>query len=114
MSLKDNLNKLNKLAGKAKEVAEKSGDKIAAGVDKATDKLDEKTGGKYHDKLEKVDSLAAKLDKKSDAEGAEAPAAEAPAAEAPAAAASFPTPTPAEPVAGDTPASGEAGGTPTA
>ena len=79
MSLKDNLNKLNKLAGKAKEVAEKSGDKIAAGVDKATDKLDEKTGGKYHDKLEKVDSLAAKLDKTgaASAEGSAAPAADA-------------------------------------
>jgi hypothetical protein len=114
MSLKDNLNKLNKLAGKAKEVAEKSGDKIAAGVDKATDKLDEKTGGKYHDKLEKVDSLAAKLDKKSGAEDTGATAADVPAAAAPAAAASFPTPSPAEPAAADTPAAGEGGSTPTA
>lgn len=63
MSLKDNL---NKIADKAKDVADKSGDKIAAGVDKVTDKIDEKTGGKYHDKLEKVDELAAKLDKKGD------------------------------------------------
>ena len=60
MSLKDNL---GKIAGKAKVVAEKSGDKIASGVDKATDKIDKKTGGKYHDKLEKVDKLASKLDK---------------------------------------------------
>jgi hypothetical protein len=60
MSLKENL---GKIAGKAKVVAEKSGDKIASGVDKATDKLDKKTGGKYHDKLEKVDKLASKLDK---------------------------------------------------
>ena len=60
MSLKDNL---GKIAGKAKVVAEKSGDKIASGVDKATDKIDKKTGGKYHDKLEKVDNLASKLDK---------------------------------------------------
>jgi len=60
MSLKDNL---GKIAGKAKVVAEKSGDKIASGVDKATDKIDKKTGGKYHDKLEKVDKLTAKLDK---------------------------------------------------
>jgi hypothetical protein len=60
MSLKENL---GKIAGKAKVVAEKSGDKIASGVDKATDKIDKKTGGKYHDKLEKVDKLASKLDK---------------------------------------------------
>ena len=60
MALKDNL---GKLASKAKVVAEKSGDKIASGVDKATDKIDKKTGGKYHDKLEKVDNLASKLDK---------------------------------------------------
>ena len=60
MSLKGNL---GKIAGKAKVVAEKSGDKIASGVDKATDKIDKKTGGKYHDKLEKVDKLASKLDK---------------------------------------------------
>ena len=55
---------LNKLTGKAKGVAEKSGDKIAGGVDKVTDKLDEKTGGKYHDKLEKIDGLASKLESK--------------------------------------------------
>jgi hypothetical protein len=60
MSLKDNL---GKIADKAKDIAEKSGDKIADGVDKVTDKIDEKTGGKYHDKLEKIDGLAAKLDK---------------------------------------------------
>jgi hypothetical protein len=60
MSLKENL---GKFAGKAKVVAEKSGDKIASGVDKATDKIDKKTGGKYHDKLEKVDKLTSKLDK---------------------------------------------------
>ena len=80
MSLKDNLNKLNKIADKAKVVVEKSGDKIAEGVDKATDMVDKKTGGKYHDKLEKVDQLAAKLDKKDDkaaGDEAETPAAEA-------------------------------------
>ena len=71
MSLKDNL---GKLADKAKDVVEKSGDKIAEGVDKATDFVDDKTHGKYHDKLEKVDGLAQKLDKK-DAAG-DAPAAE--------------------------------------
>ena len=73
MALKDNL---SKIAGKAKVVAEKSGDKIASGVDKATDKIDKKTGGKYHDKLEKVDKLTSKLDKDKDAgaAGADAPA----------------------------------------
>jgi hypothetical protein len=54
---------LGKLAKLAKQVVDKSGDKIAAGVDKATDKIDSKTGGKYKDKLEKLDNLAAKLDK---------------------------------------------------
>ena len=80
MSLKDNL---GKIAGKAKVVAEKSGDKIASGVDKATDKLDKKTGGKYHDKLEKVDKLASKLDKDKEAgaTGAAATDANDPAAE---------------------------------
>ena len=80
MSLKDNL---GKIAGKAKVVAEKSGDKSASGVDKATDKLDKKTGGKYHDKLEKVDKLASKLDKDKEAGAADAAATDAtdPAAE---------------------------------
>ena len=64
MSLKDNL---SKFAGKAKDVVDKSGDKIASGVDKATDMVDKKTHGKHHDKLEKLDNLAAKLDKKSGA-----------------------------------------------
>jgi hypothetical protein len=81
MSLKDNL---AKVAGKAKVVAEKSGDKIASGVDKATDKIDKKTGGKYHDKLEKVDNLASKLDKTKEADaGAAAADADAPEAAAP-------------------------------
>jgi len=74
MSLKDNL---TKIAGKAKVVAEKSGDKIASGVDKATDKIDQKTGGKYHDKLEKVDKLTAKLDKDKDKDAAAGADAEA-------------------------------------
>ena len=71
MALKDNL---GKIASKAKVVAEKSGDKIASGVDKATDKIDKKTGGKYHDKLEKVDNLASKLDKSKEAGAAQADA----------------------------------------
>jgi hypothetical protein len=54
---------LTKLTSKAKEIVDKKGDKIASGVDKVTDKIDQKTKGKYHDKLEKVDNAAAKLDK---------------------------------------------------
>lgn len=53
--------KLGKLANRAKSVVEKKGDKIAAGVDKATDFVDKKTKGKYHDRLEKLDDAAARL-----------------------------------------------------
>ncbi|MGI8685535.1 MAG: antitoxin [Acidimicrobiales bacterium] len=60
-----------KLAQKAKAVVDNNGDKIAAGVGKATDFVDKKTKGKHHDKLEKIDDLAAKLDKtKGDGYGA--------------------------------------------
>jgi len=45
----------------AKKFAMKNKEKIAAGVDKATDAIDKKTGGKYHDKLEKVDDASAKF-----------------------------------------------------
>jgi hypothetical protein len=54
---------LGKLAKKAKDVVDKQGDKIAAGVDKATDVVDKKTKGKYKDKLDKLDGMAEKLDK---------------------------------------------------
>jgi hypothetical protein len=38
-------------------------DKVVEGVDKATDVVDDKTGGKYEDQLEKVDEVVAdKLD----------------------------------------------------
>ena len=46
---------------KVKDVAESQGDKIADGVDKATDMIDDKTGGKFTDQLEKVDDMADKL-----------------------------------------------------
>ena len=45
----------------AKKFAMKNKEKIAAGVDKATDTIDKKTSGKYHDKLEKVDGATAKF-----------------------------------------------------
>jgi MT0933-like antitoxin protein len=35
--------------------------KIASGVDKATDFVDKKTGGKHHDTLDQVDDIAAKI-----------------------------------------------------
>jgi hypothetical protein len=54
---------LKKVTSMAKDLVDKSGDKIASGVDKATDKIDEKTKGKYRDKLDKVDAAAQKLDK---------------------------------------------------
>ncbi len=54
---------LAKLVRMAKQVVDKNGDKIATGVGKATDFVDKKTNGKHHDKLVKLDDLAAKLDK---------------------------------------------------
>lgn len=52
---------LGKLAQKARAVVDKKGDRIASGVDKATDLIDRKTKGKYHDRLEKLDDAAARL-----------------------------------------------------
>ncbi len=73
MGLLDKLKK-NKIAGKAADIAAKSGDKIAAGVDKATDMVDKKTGGKYHDKLEKVDGAVGKAMDKLDGDKTDAAA----------------------------------------
>lgn len=50
-----------KVGDKAGDVAGKVGDAVAGGVDKATDFIDDKTGGKIHDQLEKVDNVAGKL-----------------------------------------------------
>jgi hypothetical protein len=46
---------------KAKDLFDKNKDKIAPTVTKATAAIDKKTGGKYADKLKKVDDAAAKL-----------------------------------------------------
>ena len=70
---------IGKLAKTLKGVVDKQGDKIASGVDKATDFVDKKTKGKYTEKLEKVDKLADKLDKN---KGGERAAAAGPAAAA--------------------------------
>jgi hypothetical protein len=48
---------------KLKGLVGKNGDKIAQGVDKATDMVDKKTGGKHTDKLDKIDDAAKKLGK---------------------------------------------------
>jgi hypothetical protein len=61
---------LDKLKGQAKDAVDKHGDKIAAGVDKAADALDKKTGGKHHDTIVKGSTRAKdaldKLDGKND------------------------------------------------
>jgi len=46
---------------RSKSTAEQHGDKIADGVDKATDVADDKTGGKYTEHLDKADEAADKL-----------------------------------------------------
>ncbi len=57
-------NLLKKNTGKIQKLAEDNADKIADGVDKATNAIDKKTGGKYTDKLNKVDDAVEKaLDK---------------------------------------------------
>jgi hypothetical protein len=50
----------SKNIAKAKALAEKNKDKIASSVNKATDAIDKKTGGKHTDKLKKVDDAAQK------------------------------------------------------
>ena len=46
---------------KAKQLFDKNKDKIGSTVSKATDTIDQKTGGKYADHLRKVDDAAKKL-----------------------------------------------------
>ncbi|WP_280402747.1 antitoxin [Nocardia carnea] len=58
MSLIDNL---KNLAGKGQEVAAKNSDKINQAVDKAGDFLDQKTKGKYADKIQKGKEAARKV-----------------------------------------------------
>lgn len=63
---------------KAKQLAEKNAAKIASGVDKATDTVNKKTGGKYADKLQKVDEAAQKYARQTN--GGATPASETPGA----------------------------------
>ena len=61
---------------KAKAMISKDPKKIVDGIDKATDMIDDKTGGKYSDQLQKVDdTVADKLG--GDMDIADAPADEA-------------------------------------
>ena len=62
------LNKRN--IAKAKALAEKNKDKIASSVNKATDAIDKKTGGKHTDKLKKLDDAAKKFAGDPTADGA--------------------------------------------
>ena len=54
------------LFDKAKKMADGNKDKIADGVDKATDVADDKTGGKHSEHLDKVDDAADKWADKND------------------------------------------------
>jgi len=49
------------LFDKAKNLAKGNADKVAEGVDKATDVVDDKTDGKYSEHLDKVDDAAEKF-----------------------------------------------------
>ena len=49
------------LLNTAKKFALKNKDKVAAGVDKATDLVDKKTGGKHTEKLRKIEDAANKF-----------------------------------------------------
>ena len=61
------MNMLNS-AKKLQQLALKNKDKVAAGVNKATDVIDKKTGGKHTDKLKKLDAAAAKFAGKPESE----------------------------------------------
>jgi len=64
------------VGGKVGDAAGKVGDVVAEGVDKATDFIDDKTGGKMHDALEKVDNVADKLRGDDEEDGGEGDSAE--------------------------------------
>ncbi len=59
MGLMDKLKGLTKHKDKAEALAAEHGDKITDTVDKATDMVDEKTGGKYTEHLDKADEKIA-------------------------------------------------------
>ena len=63
------------LIDKAKDFMGDAGEKLSEAVDKATDFIDDKTGGKFSDKLDALDEKAAKLCHADDDETQEPPAA---------------------------------------
>lgn len=71
MGLLDNVKKLasKENVAKAKGMAAKNSDKITGTVGKATSKIDQKTGGKYRDKLDKVEESVARNLEKAKREG---------------------------------------------
>lgn len=54
------------LLDKAKQFVSGNKDKVSQGVDKTTDVVDSKTGGKHTDNLQKADDAAAKYAGKTD------------------------------------------------
>ncbi len=58
---------LDRFRGKAEKVVEDHGDQIKSGVDKAGDFVDDKTGGKYTDKIQTAeDKMSDAVDKMDD------------------------------------------------
>ena len=57
----DNLGDLGKLKDKAEEIAEDHGDKIADGLEKAGDLVDEKTDGKHSEQIDTAVDKAQRL-----------------------------------------------------
>jgi hypothetical protein len=71
----DNLGDLGKLKDKAEEIAEDHGDKIADGLEKAGDLIDEKTDGKHSEQIDmgvdKAQRLVERLAENADAHAKE-------------------------------------------
>lgn len=67
-------------SGRIKQLAEDNADKITDTVGKVTDKVDQRTGGKHKDKLDKLEGAVEKALKPDvgSEEGPEGPAAEGP------------------------------------
>lgn len=55
------LDVFKKNKNKGQDLLEQHGDKVVQGVDKATDMVDDKTGGKYTEHLEKADETVEKF-----------------------------------------------------
>jgi hypothetical protein len=60
------LDRFTKHKAQAEDLLEQHGDKVVQGVDKATDLVDDKTGGKHAETLEKADDAVASFVEKHD------------------------------------------------